>query len=58
MAGVRKEINVALLSDLKTGEFVLLHAGFAIQKIDRKSAMESLKAFREVYGPDFAGKIV
>lgn len=32
--GIRKEINVQLIEDPVPGDFVLLHAGFAIQKID------------------------
>ena len=32
MAGVKRDCSVAFISDLKLGDYVLLHAGFAIQK--------------------------
>jgi len=33
-SGVQKEINITLLSEPKIGEFVIVHAGFAIEKIE------------------------
>ena len=41
--GVEKEISVQLLPHVKIGDFVLLHAGFAIQKIDREDAETTLE---------------
>ena len=32
--GIEKEINISLLDDVKKGEFVIVHAGFAIEKVD------------------------
>lgn len=43
-AGVKLEIDVRLIKDLKKGDYVLVHAGFAIQKVDVDSAMEIEKA--------------
>ncbi len=45
--GVQREVSLLLLEDVKVGEYVLVHAGFAIQKIDEAAAMESLKILRE-----------
>ena len=35
-------------TDVKVGEYVIVHAGFAIQVMDEKSAEESLKIWREI----------
>lgn len=46
--GIRRKVSVQLLEDVKKGDYVLLHAGFAIQKIDEKQAKETLRLLREV----------
>jgi hydrogenase expression/formation protein HypC len=38
--GVRREASVALLSDVRVGDYVLLHAGFAIQKWSQEDVSE------------------
>ena len=48
VGGVRRKISVQLLRDIRIGEYVLLHAGFAIQKIDEKKAQETLKLVEEI----------
>ncbi|RLI05763.1 HypC/HybG/HupF family hydrogenase formation chaperone [Candidatus Bathyarchaeota archaeon] len=45
--GIVKEINVSLV-DVKVGEYVIVHAGFAIQVMDEKSAEESLQVWKEI----------
>jgi hydrogenase expression/formation protein HypC len=45
--GVRRSASVLLLDDVKVGDYVIVHAGFAIHRIDEESAMESLKMLRE-----------
>lgn len=46
--GVAKKVNISLLRGLRVGDYVLVHAGFAIERLDRKSAEESLKLIEEV----------
>lgn len=46
--GVRREASLLMLEDPQVGEYVIVHAGFAIQKIDEEAALESLKLLREV----------
>ncbi len=47
--GVRREASLDLMNDeVCVGEFVLLHIGFVISKIDEQSAMESLKIYDEI----------
>ena len=46
--GLKKRINVQLLKSLKIGEYVIVHAGFAIQKIDTKDAQKTLRELKKV----------
>jgi hydrogenase expression/formation protein HypC len=45
--GVLRDINVTLV-DAKVGEYVLVHAGYAIQKMDEKDAKETLALWDEI----------
>ena len=47
MAGVQKKVSLILLEDAQVGDYVIVHAGFGIHKIDEDVAMESLKILRE-----------
>lgn len=47
--GARKEVSLILLpEEAEVGEYVLVHAGFAIQKIDESAAQASLSLIKEV----------
>ena len=46
--GVRREASLMMLEDAEVGDYVLLHAGFAIEKIDPVEAEKTLAIFREV----------
>ena len=46
--GVKKEVCVQWLVDLKIGDYVLVHVGFAINKVDEKDALETIKLLRDV----------
>jgi len=48
IGGLRKTVNVALLDDLKVGDYVILHVGFALQKLDEAEAQRSLALFAEM----------
>ncbi len=45
--GVRRSASLLLLEDPQVGDYVIVHAGFAIHKIDEEDAMETLKILRE-----------
>ena len=45
--GVQRQASLLLLSDAREGDYVIVHAGFAIQKIDESAAQETLKLLRE-----------
>ncbi|MDX9913704.1 MAG: HypC/HybG/HupF family hydrogenase formation chaperone [Candidatus Moranbacteria bacterium] len=38
--GIEKEINISLLSDAKEGDFVIVHAGFAIERVSEENKNE------------------
>ena len=44
--GVQRQASLMMLDDVKIGDFVLIHAGFAIEKIDDDEAQLTLKALR------------
>ena len=46
--GTERQVSLLLLEDAAVGDYVVVHAGFAIQKIDEEAAMESLKVLREM----------
>ena len=50
VAGNLVEADFTFVPDVKPGEFVLVHAGFAIQKYDEAEALETLRLLREAYG--------
>ena len=41
--GVRRTTSLLLLEDAAVGDYVIVHAGFAISKVDEAAAMESLR---------------
>lgn len=43
--GLRKEVCLAYIPDVKVGEYVVVHVGFAIQRLDEASAIETLANF-------------
>ena len=45
--GVQREASLLLLENAQVGEYVIVHAGFAIQKIDEAAALETLQFLKE-----------
>jgi len=41
--------NIQMLKRLKVGDYIIMHAGFAIQKVDEKRAKETLKIINEIH---------
>lgn len=46
--GVSKEISVALIEDLAVGDYVIIHVGYALTKIDPEEAQRTLELLREL----------
>ena len=47
VAGVQRQVSLMLLEDVQVGDFVIVHAGFAIQTLDEASARETLELLRQ-----------
>ena len=47
-AGVQRQACLAYVPEAQLGDYVLVHVGFAISRIDEQQAMETLEALREI----------
>ena len=45
--GVRKKADLSLITPAVIGEYALLHAGFAISKVNEEEALQTIELFRE-----------
>ena len=54
VGGVRRNVNTGMLDDAHVGEYVLIHVGFAMSKIDEREAQETLRLLHEfgAYQPE------
>jgi hydrogenase expression/formation protein HypC len=48
VGGVSREVSMAVCPDVVVGDYVLIHTGFAIQKLDEKEALETLELLRKM----------
>jgi len=48
VGGVLRDISLDLCQDVSVGEYVLIHTGFAIQKVDEEEAKETLDLLRQL----------
>lgn len=48
LGGVRKAISLALVEDIKAGDYVIVHAGYALQKLDIAEAEHTLQLFEDL----------
>jgi len=53
--GVRREVRLDLLPEAGVGDWVLVHAGYAIQVLDEAAAAETLELLRELAGSNDGG---
>ena len=51
-----RTINIQMIPSLKTGDYVIVHAGFAIQKVDAAKARETLRLVRSIPLETFPGR--
>lgn len=49
--GILREVNVSLV-DIKIGDYVLVHAGYAIQVLDEREARETIDLWKEILAAD------
>lgn len=58
--GVQRSCSLRLTPDAQVGDYVLVHAGFAIQRVEEQDAHETLRLLAELpdlFGDEFAGKL-
>ena len=48
LSGVRKEISLVLVEDVAPGDYVIVHVGFALQKLDQQEAKRTLDMFADL----------
>jgi hydrogenase expression/formation protein HypC len=48
VGGVKRSVNIGMLDDTQVGDYVLIHVGFAMSKIDEKEAEETLRLLMEL----------
>lgn len=48
LGGVRKQVSLALLDDVAVGDYVIVHVGYALQKLDQEEAAHTLALFAEM----------
>jgi hydrogenase expression/formation protein HypC len=48
--GVERDVSVMMTPDVKVGDYVIVHAGFAIQTVDQAEALENLDILRRMAG--------
>jgi len=48
VGGVRRNVNIALLDAVGVGDYVLIHVGFALSKVDEREALETLRLLEEL----------
>ncbi|MGA2839544.1 MAG: HypC/HybG/HupF family hydrogenase formation chaperone [Steroidobacteraceae bacterium] len=48
VGGIRSRVSIALIDDVVLGDFLIVHAGFAITRLDVEEAEKSLALFNEI----------
>ncbi len=48
LGGMRREVSVILLDNVSVGDWVIVHAGFAIERLSEEDAEQTLALFREI----------
>lgn len=48
LGGIQKEISIALLDQINVGDYVIIHVGYALTKLDETEAIKTLKLFEEM----------
>ena len=48
VGGVQQEVCIALLDDVKIGDYVIMHVGYALNKLDPEEAAKTLELFKEL----------
>lgn len=56
VGGVKRNVNIGMLEEdeVRVGDYVLIHVGFAMSKVDEQEAEETLRVLKEIgeFGPE------
>ena len=52
IGGVKRRVSIMLTPDVRVGDYVLLHTGYAINVVDQREAEETLKIFEQIASLD------
>jgi hydrogenase expression/formation protein HypC len=52
LGGVRQAVDLSLLNDVKPGEYVIVHAGFALERLDEAEARRTIELIKELEQAD------
>lgn len=52
LGGVQQPVNLTLLPEVQPGEYVIVHAGFALERLDEEEARRTIELINELTGPD------
>lgn len=50
--GIKREINVELIDNIAVGDYVIVHVGYAIQKLNLEEALRSIQSFKDIDNSD------
>ena len=48
LSGVKKKVDIRFIESPQIGDYIIIHAGFAIQKLDEKKAQETLDLLKQI----------
>ncbi len=48
IGGIRKEVSLELIEEAKVGDYVIVHVGYALSKLDEEEAMRTIALFTEM----------
>jgi hydrogenase expression/formation protein HypC len=57
LGGVTKEVSLALVADVRPGDYVIVHVGYALQRLDPEEAEKTLALFAEMAAAGEAAQV-
>ena len=55
IGGMKREVDLRFLSHVEVGDYVIVHAGFALQRLNQQEAEETLSLLREMLAHETPG---
>jgi hydrogenase expression/formation protein HypC len=52
LGGIKKQISTALIDDVMVGDYVIIHVGYALTKLDESEAKKTLALISDMYSQD------